>query len=296
MCSFAEGANMAIKRAFTLIELLVVIAIIALLLSILVPSLSLVKRKAASAVCLVNSKNLALGWFMYQQENDGRLMSATMESTEDNGTRVGWIGLPRGVDGVPLPASAMTRLTPPVTDEDEIRGIETGVLHAYIKSPNTYHCPADNLRKSVCDGTKLFASYQVPGCLYGYPRRGNSRYKFQLQKYSEITSPGRRYVFVESAEMRNWNSNGRFLMGAPEYGNPTWAWWVPLAVNHGDSSILGFCDGHAEVHKWRNQSTKDRINKLVEQGGTTYGTYIPQDGTQDIEYMAAGWAYRYKGP
>ena len=63
--------------------------------------------------------NLALGWFMYQQENDGRLMSATMESREDNGTRVGWIGLPRGADGVPFPASAMTRTAPPVTDEDE---------------------------------------------------------------------------------------------------------------------------------------------------------------------------------
>jgi len=75
--------SVAQRRAFTLIELLVVIAIIALLLAILVPSLSLVKRKAASAVCLVNFKNLALGWYMYQEENDGRLVSATMEAQED---------------------------------------------------------------------------------------------------------------------------------------------------------------------------------------------------------------------
>ncbi len=284
------------QKAFTLIELLVVIAIIALLLAILVPSLSLVKRKAASAVCLVNTKNLALGWFMYQMENDGRIMSATMESREDNGTPVGWIGTPRGVDGVPLPSSALTRTAPPVTDEDEIRGIETGVLYSYMKTANAYHCPADNLRRSVCDGTKVFATYQVPGCLYGYPNRSHSRYDIQIQKYDNITSPSRRYVFVESAEMRNWNQNGRFLMGAPEYGHPTWAWWVPLAVNHGDSSTMGFCDGHSEVRKWRNESTKDRVNTLIDSGGTSYGTYVPQDGREDLDYMAAGWAYRYRGP
>jgi prepilin-type N-terminal cleavage/methylation domain-containing protein/prepilin-type processing-associated H-X9-DG protein len=282
-------------RGFTLIELLVVIAIIALLMGILLPSLRLAKQKAASAVCLVNSKNLAVGWTMYQDENDGRLMSATMEARDDSGTRVGWIGLPRGEDGIPFASSAMTRTDPPVTDEDEIRGIETGVLYPYIKNAAAYHCPADTMRKSLFDGTKLFATYQVPGCLYGYPNQSNSRYRHQVKKYAQITNPSRRYVFVECAEMRNWNSNGRFLMGAPEYGHPTWAWWVPLAVNHGDSSILGFCDGHAEVRKWRNPSTKDHINKLLEQGGTNYGTFIPPDGTEDLEYMAAGWAYRYKG-
>ena len=60
------------RRAFTLIELLVVIAIIALLLAILTPSLSLAKRKAAAAVCLVHVKNLALSWYMYQEDNNGR--------------------------------------------------------------------------------------------------------------------------------------------------------------------------------------------------------------------------------
>jgi len=283
------------EKGFTLIELLVVIAIIALLMGILLPSLRLAKQKAASAVCLVNSKNLAVGWTMYQDENDGRLMSATMEARDDSGTRVGWIGLPRGENGTVYPHSDLTRTTPPVTDGDEMRGIEAGVLYPYIKNADAYHCPADNQRRSLFDGTKIFATYQVPGCLYGYPNQSNSRYRHQIKKYAQITNPSRRYVFVECAEMRNWNSNGRFLMGAPEYGHPNWAWWVPLAVNHGDSSILGFCDGHAEVRKWRNPSTKDHVNKLLEQGGNNYGTIVPTDGTEDLEYMAAGWAYRYKG-
>ena len=48
------------KGAFTLIELLVVIAIIALLLSIIVPSLQTAKKKAAGAVCMSRERNLVL--------------------------------------------------------------------------------------------------------------------------------------------------------------------------------------------------------------------------------------------
>jgi len=284
-----------LSGGFTLIELLVVIAIIAVLMSVLLPAVWLVKRKAAGAVCLMNSKNLALGWNMYQGENDARLMSATMEAKEADGTTVGWIGLPRTADGRVTPHSDLRRTSPPVTDEDEIRGIKAGTLYPYVENADAYHCPADNQRISLFDGTRIFASYQIPGCLYGYPNPSESRYKVQIRKYTEIRSPATRYVFVECAEMRNWNSNGRFLMGAPEYGHPDWAWWVPVAVNHGDSSILGFCDGHAEVRKWRNKSTKDHVNKLLEQGGNNYGTFDPPDGRDDLEYMAKGWAYRHQG-
>lgn len=74
------------KKGFTLIELLVVIAIIALLLAILMPSLKMAKRKAAAARCLVNSKNLSLGWYMYQLDNDGWLVGGRMESTAADGS------------------------------------------------------------------------------------------------------------------------------------------------------------------------------------------------------------------
>jgi prepilin-type N-terminal cleavage/methylation domain-containing protein len=60
------------ERAFTLIELLVVIAIIALLMSILMPSLSLARKQARSAGCKMNLHNWGLIWSMYCDDNDGR--------------------------------------------------------------------------------------------------------------------------------------------------------------------------------------------------------------------------------
>jgi len=58
------------KSGFTLIELLVVIAIIALLLSILVPSLNRVKQKAMNTICRSNLRQYAIAAEMYLGQND----------------------------------------------------------------------------------------------------------------------------------------------------------------------------------------------------------------------------------
>ena len=285
---------MRTKKAFTLIELLVVIAIIALLLGILIPSLRLAKQKAASIVCMTNAKNLSLAWFMYKEDSGSWIMSAQMDGTEDSGNNVRWIGTPRDINGSLL---SITQANPPVTDEDEIRGIEKGRLDSYVKSPDAYTCPADRV-KSKYDGTEKLVTFAVANCLYGSPRSSSTYYKKQIRKFDEITSPAMRYVFVETAETRNWTMSGHFVMGAPEYtGNTSgdWAWWGPMAVNHGNSSVLGFCDGHGEVHAWKDAFTKARIDKLIAQNTDLYNQeYPPYGQVEDIAYMAQGWAYRYK--
>jgi prepilin-type N-terminal cleavage/methylation domain-containing protein len=58
-------------KGFTLIELLVVIAIIALLVSILLPSLNRAKDLAKRAVCSVNLKNISTGMYMYAEDENG---------------------------------------------------------------------------------------------------------------------------------------------------------------------------------------------------------------------------------
>jgi len=60
------------KKGFTLIELLVVIAIIALLLSILMPALSQVKKQAQNVVCKSNLHQWGLTWKMYTEDHKGK--------------------------------------------------------------------------------------------------------------------------------------------------------------------------------------------------------------------------------
>ncbi|MHC4386349.1 MAG: type II secretion system protein, partial [Planctomycetota bacterium] len=56
------------KKGFTLIELLVVIAIIAMLLAILMPALSKVKKIAQRVICGTNLKGLGTAQMVYAQD------------------------------------------------------------------------------------------------------------------------------------------------------------------------------------------------------------------------------------
>ncbi len=61
------------RAAFTLIELLVVIAIIALLLSILAPSLGRAQELVRDTVCSSNQRHVANAIFLYAADNEGWL-------------------------------------------------------------------------------------------------------------------------------------------------------------------------------------------------------------------------------
>jgi prepilin-type N-terminal cleavage/methylation domain-containing protein/prepilin-type processing-associated H-X9-DG protein len=74
-----RSRTMGKRKAFTLIELLVVIAIIALLMSILMPALSRVKKQARATACMARLRQWGLSFSLYCQDNDGNFFTGEVQ-------------------------------------------------------------------------------------------------------------------------------------------------------------------------------------------------------------------------
>ena len=206
-------------RAFTLVELLVVIGIIALLISILIPTLGRARDQAQRTKCMANLKSLTEAWVQYANDHKGRLVRAETyaanPAARDPG---GWVW-----DG-PGP-----------------NPIRNGTLWKYVNLLEAYRCPADFVIDR--DGSERARSYSINGyCNGSWPTYPAVNQITKIKRASEI------FVFIEELDYRGWNM-GSFVIEDPynfvDYP-PSW---------HLRGACLSFADGHCEAWQWSDKRT-----------------------------------------
>jgi len=248
------------RRGLTLIELLVVVGAISLLLALSLPALMRARNQAQTAVCAQNQKTLSLAWLLYKDDNDDRVVGGYVDTA---GKRPhAWV---QGRTGV---GTAIDR---------QKEGIRQGTLFRYVGSKvEVFRCPAD--QKKADPGQVVYRSYSIADGANGEGRQATYT---PAQKYSEISQPAMKYVFVEEADPRG---KGSWVI------NPLGESWVdPLAVWHsGDRSTLGFADGHVDIHHWVDRSTVEMSENQV------FFCPVPPDEGSDLRFMIGGFPQKAK--
>jgi prepilin-type N-terminal cleavage/methylation domain-containing protein len=183
------------SRAFTLIELLVVVAIVALLVSILLPTLSTARAQARRAVCASNLRQLALAAHMYGTEARGPLPPCGWWNPQRDAITYWWGQVT--ADHVDHKVSPLYRYLRSALQEDSVYECPDQPWGTYKPQPL-------NLDNQVTSTYGYNGYYLTPAATPGWCESIGKR---PWQRLESILSPGMVFMFADT--LIDFNNDGQ---------------------------------------------------------------------------------------